>query len=170
MNLLIRSVVSVPVVIAVLSGCTFTLNEDTFNFNKDEETRQESVKPEEVQEKKIGPDAIKQESDPEERDEENRDEEEGNEAIMIADIDPNLDYSSEVPDCKTAAQRIADNVQVGMILADVKRVVGRPKFVFPGTWWWTEGFSVTGRPNVRFSPGGNDDVPITSFSTESSGC
>ena len=157
MNPLIRSAVLMPAVIALISGCTFT-------FNKDEDTIQNGVKPEEIKQE-----AIKREAEPEEK-KEDRDEEEGDESIMLADIDPNLDYSDEVPDCKTAAQRIADNVQIGMRLADVRRVVGRPKFVFPGTWWWTEGFSTGGRPHVRFSPGISEDVPISSVSTETSGC
>lgn len=92
-------------------------------------------------------------------------------SIPVGTVKPELDYSNDQPDCETTAQRIADNVQVGMTLADVRRLVGSPRVILPGSWWWTEGFSTKGRPHVRypFGPSG-DDVPVTSVSTDTSNC
>jgi len=163
MNPLIRSAVLVPFVVAVISGCSFTIGGE-------DEASPEKVLQEEIQQEETKQDLIRQEeAEPEEiRDKEFDDEENG--SVMVASIDHSLDYSGEVPDCKTAAQRIADNVQIGMRLAEVRRVVGRPKIVFPGSWWWSEGFSLGGRPNVRFSPGLSEDVEVSAVSIESSSC
>lgn len=91
--------------------------------------------------------------------------------IPVGTVKPELDYSSDAPDCETTAQRIEDNVQLGMTLADVRRLVGPPRVILPGTWWWTEGFSKDGLPHVRypFGPSG-DDVIVTSVSTDTSNC
>ena len=157
MNPLIRSVVLIPLGIALISGCTFT-------FNKDE-----GVGPAKEKQEAIEQEAIKREETEPEETPDNKSRGDSNE-IMLAGFKPDLDYSSEVPDCRTAAQRIEDNVQIGMRLADVRRVVGRPKFVFPGSWWWTSGFSLGGLPNVRFAPGLSEDVPVTGVSIDTSSC
>jgi len=163
MNSFIRHFVLLPVVIALISGCTFTIGEDG-------KISREEAQPEEIKQQEIKQKAIKQEeAEPEEiRDKEI--EEDESSAILVASIDPNLDYSGEVPDCRTAAQRIEDNVQIGMSLADVRRVVGRPRVVFPGSWWWSDGLSLGGRPSVRFTPGLSENVAVSSVSIESSSC
>lgn len=92
-------------------------------------------------------------------------------SIPAGTIKPDIDYSAESPDCETAAQRIAENIQVGMTLADVKRLVGKPRVVLPGSFWWTPGFSLSGKPTVRYAFGpAEDNVPVTAFSTDTSGC
>lgn len=93
------------------------------------------------------------------------------ESIPVGSIKPDLDFSADAPDCVTAAQRIEDNLQIGMTLADVRRLVGPPRVVLPGSWWWTAGFGNEGLPNVRYAFGpGDDDVQISSVSTDSSSC
>ena len=167
MNPLIRSVVLIPFVFTVISGCTFTIGGEDAT---PEEVLPEKVKNEETKKEEATKELIRQqETEPEEIKDEEFDEEK-NSRVLVATIDPSLDYSGEVPDCKTAAQRIADNVQIGMRLADVRRVVGRPKIVFPGSWWWSDGFSLGGRPNVRFSPGVSEAVEVSAVSIESSSC
>ncbi len=97
---------------------------------------------------------------------------EGVEVVPFNTIKPELDYSAESPDCELAAQRIKDNLVVGMTLADVKRLVGQPRLIMPGSWWWTAGFSKsTGKPRVSYPLGPSaDDVPITSFRSNTDGC
>ncbi len=178
MNRLIRNVLLVPVFLAAASGCTYT-------FNGNDESVPEEVNGEEVEQKVIKQEDVNPEgSKPEENQQEGIQQEEraptetgddefeddNDKTIMVADINPALDYSGEVPDCRTAAQRIAENVQVGMRMADVRRLVGRPKLVFPGSWWWTEGLSLGGRPNVRFSLGVSENVSVSSVSSDSSKC
>ncbi|OED44487.1 hypothetical protein AB833_01555 [Chromatiales bacterium (ex Bugula neritina AB1)] len=83
------------------------------------------------------------------------------EKIDGSKVKPELDYSKESPDCVTAGQRIADNLQVGMSQKDVLRLVGKPKFRLPGNWWWSFSFDKTGKPIVFFNPLGdvvNPDV------------
>jgi len=93
------------------------------------------------------------------------------ELIPIGTVKPELDFSNEVPDCETAAQRIRDNVTEGMVLADIRRLVGKPRAALPGSWWWSSGFGSTGRPFVRFGFGtGDDTVPVTSFGGGDAGC
>jgi len=92
--------------------------------------------------------------------------------IQAGTAKPELDYSSESPGCKVAAQRIADNIQVGMTLADVRRLVGKPRTVIPGSWTWTRSLSFGDSvPGVKYgiiSTG--SDAEITSFTSDSSGC
>lgn len=95
------------------------------------------------------------------------------EKALIADgtVKPELDYSSDAPDCKMAAQRITDNLQVGMTLGEVKRLVGQPRVILPGSWYWTPGFNNEGYPAVRYPFGpAEDNVRITSFSADTSRC
>ena len=68
----------------------------------------------------------------------------------ILNVKPEIDYSSEYPSCIVAAQRLADNVEVGMSLKDVRRLVGQPRWMIPGSWWWSKSFSNAGKPRVRF--------------------
>ena len=89
----------------------------------------------------------------------------------MAMILPDIDYSSESPDCETAGQRLADNIEVGMTLGDVRRLVGKPVFRLPGSWWWSRGLSKTGKPFVEFDLVlSNDDVKVKKVSTSVSGC
>ncbi len=86
-------------------------------------------------------------------------------------VKPEIDYSSESPDCETAAQRLTDNVEVGMTLGDVRRLVGSPLYRLPTTWWWSRGLSKTGKPYVEFPLViGEDNVKIAKIVTDSSGC
>ncbi len=92
-------------------------------------------------------------------------------AAPIAMVKPEIDYSSESPDCETAGQRLADNIEVGMTLGDVRRLVGKPVYRLPGSWWWSRGLSKTGKPNVQFDlVVSNDDVKVKKISTAVSGC
>ncbi len=96
------------------------------------------------------------------------------EVVPVSALKPEIDYSAESPDCITAAQRIEEHLVVGMTLADVKRLVGKPRLILPGAWRWTASFSKDGKgdkPIVRYAFGpGADDVPITSFGFDSRGC
>ncbi len=96
------------------------------------------------------------------------------EIVPVNSVKPEIDHSTEAPDCITAAQRIEEHLVVGMTLADVRRLVGKPRLVLPGSWWWTAGFSNNrsgGKPIVRYAFGpGADDVPISSFGFDSHGC
>jgi len=51
-------------------------------------------------------------------------------------VKPDIDYSGETPGCMVAAQRLVDNVEVGMTLKDVTRLVGKPRYKITGSWWW----------------------------------
>ena len=89
----------------------------------------------------------------------------------ILTVKPELDYSSEYPSCIVAAQRLADNVEVGMSLKDVRRLVGQPRWMIPGSWWWSKSFSSAGKPRVRFGyERGRDHTAITAIDTDSSRC
>ena len=89
----------------------------------------------------------------------------------ILTVKPELDYSSEYPSCVVAAQRLADNVEVGMSLKDVRRLVGQPRWMIPGSWWWSKSFSSAGKPRVRFGyERGRDHTAITGIDTDSSRC
>ncbi len=93
------------------------------------------------------------------------------ESVTRAKVKPELDYSNETPDCKTAALRIAENIEIGMTLSDVQRLVGKPKWKLPGSWWWSSSLSETGRPNIRYPIGpGTRDVVITGLSSEFGEC
>ena len=86
-------------------------------------------------------------------------------------IKPEIDYSSETPDCETAGTRLAEYIDVGMTLGDVRRLVGSPTFRLPTTWWWSRGFSKTGKPYIEFPlVTGNDDIKITNVVSDISGC
>jgi len=98
-------------------------------------------------------------------------EDENENTIPFGTIEPDLDYSNETPDCFTAAQRIEDYVVEGMTLADVRRLVGQPRVILPGTWYWTAGFTREGRPAVYYAFGpADDDVPVKSTSTATNLC
>ena len=90
---------------------------------------------------------------------------------QLVNVKPELDYSRESPDCITAAQRLADNVQVGMTLSEVTRLVGQPKLRVTGSWRWSKSFSRRGNPLVRFAflPGRAHTV-ITGVVSDSSNC
>ncbi len=91
--------------------------------------------------------------------------------IPLGSVSPELDHSSESPVCEVAAQRIADNIQIGMAQKDVRRLVGQPRLVLPGTWYWSRGFSKEGLPLVRFKTSRADNtVTVASFSVDSSAC
>ncbi len=91
--------------------------------------------------------------------------------IPVGTIKPELDYSSESPECEIAAQRISENVQVGMTRKDVERLVGQPKLILAGAWHWTRGFTRTGRPIVKFqSSREQNSVFVSSFTAESNEC
>jgi hypothetical protein len=86
-------------------------------------------------------------------------------------IKPEIDYSSETPDCETAGKRLAENIEVGMTLGDARRLVGKPTFRLPTTWWWSRGISKTGKPYIEFPLVlSDDDVKITNVVTDVSGC
>lgn len=86
-------------------------------------------------------------------------------------VSPELDYSDESPDCLTAANRLAENVEVGMPLDEVIRLVGKPRYKLPGSWWWGAAFSEKGVPVVKFQLGpGVGTKPVTSFLSETESC
>jgi len=86
-------------------------------------------------------------------------------------VKPDIDYSGETPGCMVAAQRLVDNVEVGMTLKDVTRLVGKPRYKITGSWWWSKSFSKSGKPRVRFDfQRGQDDTVITGIDTDTSGC
>ena len=87
--------------------------------------------------------------------------------IPVGTVKPDIDYSSEAPGCEVAAQRIADNLQIGMQLEDVTRLVGQPRLILPGVWLWTRAVSSSGRPKVRFVIGTSK---VSSFSAENDEC
>lgn len=93
------------------------------------------------------------------------------EAEPVSAIKPDIDYSTETPGCELAAQRLSENVEVGMTLAEVRRLVGQPRLILPGRWIWKSGFAFDGLPIVRYEFGpADDDVQITSFTSDSSSC
>jgi len=154
---LIRLVVSVASIAVILSGCTFTIGGDPVEkevaTDTGTATEAESVAKEPAAEELT---SSQDETKP----------------IQAGTAKPELDYSSESPGCKVAAQRIADNIQVGMTLADVRRLVGKPRTVIPGSWTWTRSLSFGDSvPGVKYgiiSTG--SDAEITSFTSDSSGC
>lgn len=86
-------------------------------------------------------------------------------------VKPDIDYSGESPSCVIAAQRLADNVEVGMTLSEVQRLVGQPRWKIPGSWWWSKSFSKAGKPLVRFAlQRGRDTTVITAIDTDTSRC
>jgi len=86
-------------------------------------------------------------------------------------VKPEIDYSGEYPNCVVAGQRLADNVEVGMTLKDVTRLVGQPRWKIPGSWWWSKSFSKAGKPLVRFGiQKGQDDTVITGLDTSTDRC
>ena len=89
----------------------------------------------------------------------------------VVTVKPEIDFSAETPACTVAGQRLAENVEVGMTLKDVTRLVGKPKWKITGSWWWSKSFSKRGKPVVRFGlQRGRDDTIITGISTDTSGC
>ena len=92
--------------------------------------------------------------------------------IPVGQINPEIDFSKDTPDCETAGERIAASVQEGMALADVQRLVGKPGWRFPGLWLWSASFDRSDRPFVRFGLGaaGNPQAPVLSFGAETSDC
>jgi hypothetical protein len=89
----------------------------------------------------------------------------------VLNVKPELDYSKEYPSCTVAGQRLAENVEVGMTLKDVVRLVGQPRLKVTGSWWWSKSFSQSGKPRVRFGlHRGRDDTIITAISTDVSRC
>lgn len=92
-------------------------------------------------------------------------------AIPAVKVKPDLDYSEELPDCVTAGERLAENIQVGMTLDEVIRLVGKPRYKLPGSWWWSASFSEKGVPVVKFRIGaGIGTKPITSFLADTEDC
>ena len=86
-------------------------------------------------------------------------------------VKPELDYSGETPDCKTAGKRLAENIEVGMALDEVIRLVGKPSFRLPGSWWWSAKFSEAGVPVVKFQFGaGVGTKPVNSFVSDIDKC
>jgi len=92
-------------------------------------------------------------------------------AVQLVNVKPEIDYSGESPDCFTAAQRLADNVQVGMTLGEVTRLVGQPKWRITGSWRWSKTFGGAGKPLVRFPfQQGRAHMVITKVVSDSSNC
>ena len=93
------------------------------------------------------------------------------EQISAKDIRPDLDYSGEIPDCITAGERLAEYIQVGMTLGDVKRLVGRPFYQTPSSWSWSNNFVEKGLPKVRFPLGvAHDGAKVNSLHVETFNC
>lgn len=91
--------------------------------------------------------------------------------IPVGQIKPEVDFSAETPDCITAGERIAANLQEGMALGDVIRLVGKPGWKLPGSWWWTQSFDNVGKPFVKFDLGARSmDTAVKSFSADTSDC
>lgn len=90
----------------------------------------------------------------------------------VAAVKPEIDYSDTSPDCNTAAQRIADNVSAGVPMREVVRLVGKPAYKLPGIWWWSDSFSRTGHPYVRYNVAdlNADEETVTEISTDTSSC
>jgi len=87
----------------------------------------------------------------------------------ISTIMPEVDHSGDAPDCETAAQRIADNVAVGIPMREVQRLVGKPAYKLPGYWLWSDGFNRSGKPFVMYDAIGStlDDPPVSEGSSTS---
>jgi len=95
------------------------------------------------------------------------------EPIPAPTYKPEIDYSGESPDCETAGQRIKKHVKVGMTLREVRRLVGNPRYKIPGSWWWSNSFSLkkSARPTVTFPPApADDDLKVLSFTASTTGC
>jgi len=93
--------------------------------------------------------------------------------VPVPTYKPEIDHSKESPDCVTAGQRIEEHIKVGMTLREVRRLVGNPRYQIPGSWWWSNTFSLkkTARPTVTFRPAPvNDDLKVLSFTANISGC
>lgn len=91
--------------------------------------------------------------------------------VEVGKLKPEIDYSNESPGCELAADRLSENVQVGMTLGEVRRLVGKPRVILPGRWFWTRGIGFGGRPMVSYGFGPADSsVRITAFSTDIFGC
>ncbi|MEM7260155.1 MAG: hypothetical protein AAF404_22500 [Pseudomonadota bacterium] len=90
----------------------------------------------------------------------------------VATIKPDIDYSGTSPDCQTAGERIAANVIVGMPLSEVRRLVGKPAYRFPGSWWWSGSFDKAGRPYIQYDAvtGGSSDARVTEVSADTEKC
>lgn len=92
-------------------------------------------------------------------------------SIPVGQVNPEIDFSNETPDCTTAGERIAASIQEGMALADVTRLVGKPGWKLPGSWWWAQSFNKSGRPFVRFELGASSlDAAVLGFSADTSDC
>ena len=93
------------------------------------------------------------------------------EQISAKDIRPDLDFSGEIPDCITAGERLAEYIQVGMTLGDVKRLVGRPFYESPGSWRWSNNFVKDGLPKVSYRLGvAHDGAKVSSLQVETFNC
>ena len=89
----------------------------------------------------------------------------------VARVKPAIDYSKDSPDCKTAGQRIAENIEVGMRQKDVVRLVGKPQWNLPGSWWWSASFDKSGKPTVLFNVLDDPANPrVSNFISDTSGC
>ncbi len=90
----------------------------------------------------------------------------------IAVLKPEIDFSTEIPDCETAGARIAEHVMVGMPLSEVRRLVGKPAYRFPGSWWWSGSFDKEGMPVVFYNALSvlSEDVPVTRFISDTDRC
>lgn len=87
-------------------------------------------------------------------------------------IKPEINYSDSIPDCETAGLRISENVTAGLPVYEVIRLVGKPAYRFPGSWWWSSGFSKTGKPYIQYDAIGSTvaDGVVTKFSADTSKC
>lgn len=86
-------------------------------------------------------------------------------------LKPEIDYAAEYPDCMTAGKRLAENIEIGMTLNEVTRLVGKPRWKVPGSWWWSKSFSKEGKPLVRFAfQKGREDTRVTAIETDTSRC
>jgi len=95
------------------------------------------------------------------------------EPVPLPTYKPEIDHSKESPDCVTAGQRIEEHVKVGMTLREVRRLVGNPRYLIPGSWWWSDSFSLekSARPTVTFPPAPADDnLKVLSFTANTGGC
>ena len=89
----------------------------------------------------------------------------------IAVFKPDVDYSDETPDCKTAAARIEANIKVGTPLSEVRRLVGKPAYRFPGSWWWSGSFNVKGHPSIFYDAvAASSTAVVSKFSFDISRC
>jgi outer membrane protein assembly factor BamE (lipoprotein component of BamABCDE complex) len=86
-------------------------------------------------------------------------------------VSPDLDYSNTVPDCETAGKRIAESIKVGMPVSEVLRLVGKPAYRFPGSWWWSNTFDKEGWPYIQYDAlFGTKDGKITRVSSDTTNC